>query len=124
LTAIGAPTEGQQALIAEVADLDANAVARGIVAARLPKFQYFDEYNELPGRISVPFLQSADEDTLGTSERTALALLRFAGVEAEDFDESNYEDHLPATPFAGTLRRTVPDSRGRASRRDLRLVGI
>jgi predicted ATP-dependent endonuclease of OLD family len=96
LAAIAEPSEGQQALIIELAELDANAVAREIAAARMPKFLYFDEYNELPGRISIPFLQNADEASLDTSERTALALLRFAGVEAEDFDEANYEDRRVA----------------------------
>ena len=108
LQEIGAPTEGQQALLTEIADLDADATARKIVLARLPKFLYFDEYNELPGRISIPFLQSADEDALDTRERTALALLRFAGVEAEDFDESNYEDRRAAIEGArATLTQEV-----------------
>lgn len=96
LAAATEPTEGQQALAAKIGEFDPHQVARNMVAARMPKFLYFDEYNELPGRISIPYLQNVDEDDLTTSERTALALLRYAGVEAEDFDETNYEDRRAA----------------------------
>lgn len=96
LAAIAEPSEGQTKLAADIADLDVNASARRTIVRRMPKFLYFDEWSELPGRISIPYLQSADETTLDPQERTALSLLRLAGVEAEDFDESNYEDRRAA----------------------------
>lgn len=96
LASIAEPTEGPQQLANDVAQLDINASARDIVMRRMPTFLYFDEWSELPGRISIPYLQNAAEDKLEPQERTALSLLRLAGVEAEDFDESNYEDRRAA----------------------------
>ena len=45
----------------------------------------------LPGRVSIPRLQATAEDALQPGERTALALLRLAGVAADEFAESEYE---------------------------------
>jgi len=96
LAGIAEPSEGQQKLAVDIVELDVNALARAIVVRRIPKFLYFDEWSELPGRVSIPYLQTADEATLDPQERTALSLLRLAGVVAEDFDESNYEDRRAA----------------------------
>lgn len=74
--------------------------ARGVLSARLPRFQYFDDYNILPGAVSVQRLQTADEDDLDAGERTALALLRLAGVEGEEFSETEYESRKAALEAA------------------------
>lgn len=73
---------------------------RKLVASRLPKFQYFDDYNILPGSVSISRLQSVSEDELDASERTALSLLRLAGVDQEEFTESEYESRKAALEAA------------------------
>jgi energy-coupling factor transporter ATP-binding protein EcfA2 len=62
-----------------------------LLAARLPRFLYFDGWSLLPGRVSIPRLQANPEQDLDPGERTALALLRLAGVDAAEFAESDYE---------------------------------
>ena len=62
-----------------------------MLAQRLPQFLYFDGYSVLPGRVSIPRLQVTPEAELQPGERTALALLRLAGVAADEFAESEYE---------------------------------
>ena len=64
---------------------------RDRIAKLLPRFIYFSEYNRMPGRVSIRRLQDSDPDDLDPGERTALALLRLAGVETEEFTESDYE---------------------------------
>jgi len=70
------------------------------LTARLPRFLYFGHYNVLPGRVSVPRLQSAPAAELSPGERTARSLLRLAGVAAEDFVESTYERRKVALEVA------------------------
>jgi predicted ATPase len=62
-----------------------------ILAQRLPKFMYFDEYSIMPGRVSIPKLQQTKDQQLQPGERTALSLLRLAGVQAVEFTEAKYE---------------------------------
>lgn len=68
-----------------------NAKVWGELSKRVPKFLYFDEYSVMPGRVSIPKLQSTAEGSLDPGERTALSLLRLAGVDAEEFTDANYE---------------------------------
>jgi predicted ATPase len=73
-----------------------------LLASRLPRFLYFDGYSVLPGRVSIPRLQATAEDELQPGERTALALLRLAGVAADEFVESDYEVRKAALESAAT----------------------
>lgn len=91
---------GAVALAAALGGRDLAGEVRGVLQARLPKFQYFDDYNILPGAVSVRRLQTADEDDLEAGERTALALLRLAGVEGEEFTETEYESRKAALEAA------------------------
>jgi len=70
------------------------------LVGRLPRFQYFDEYNILPGSVSVQRLQSLAEDNLDAGERTALALLRLASVDGAEFTEAEYEPRKAALEAA------------------------
>lgn len=79
---------------------DVTGEVRLILAGRLPRFQYFDDYNILPGAVSVRRLQTTDENDLEAGERTALALLRLAGVEGEEFTETEYESRKAALEAA------------------------
>jgi predicted ATPase len=84
---------GEEAVSGELASL---------LAARLPRLLYFDGYSVLPGRVSIPRLQATAEDDLQPGERTALALLRLAGVAADEFAESEYEVRKAALESAAT----------------------
>jgi hypothetical protein len=74
-----------------------------LLASRLPRFLYFDGYSVLPGRVSIPRLQATPEDELQPGERTALALLRLAGVAADEFVEADYEVRKAALESAATM---------------------
>jgi hypothetical protein len=70
------------------------------LAGRLPKFLYFDAFSVMPGRASIPRLQGTPEASLSPGERTVLALLRLAGVEAEEFTATGYEARRAALEAA------------------------
>lgn len=95
--------EGAEAavrLAEDLAERDLDAEIRTMLHQRLPKFQYFDEYNVLPGSVSIRRLQEVAEDDLDPKERTALSLLRLAGVESEEFTEDSYESRKAALEAA------------------------
>jgi predicted ATPase len=71
--------------------LEASPEALARLTSMLPGFQYFDDHNVLPGSVSIRRLQELDASDLYPSERTALALLRLAGVADATFDEDHYE---------------------------------
>ena len=56
-----------------------------------PRFLYFSDYSVMPGRVSIHKLQNTAEDELEPGERTALSLLKLAGVETEEFTQDDYE---------------------------------
>lgn len=91
---------GRQHLL--VGDQEVGGELAALLGARLPRLLYFDGYSVLPGRVSIPRLQSTTEDALQPGERTALALLRLAGVAADDFAESEYEVRKAALESAAT----------------------
>jgi hypothetical protein len=78
-------------LLRELKGRDLSAELGAFLAGRLPRFLYFDAFSVMPGRVSIPRLQHTPEAELSGGERTALALLRLAGVEAEEFTEDGYE---------------------------------
>ena len=78
-------------LDAAISNFDLQSAVRGILRPRLPKFYYFDEYSSLPGRVSIPRLQTTAEENLNPAHRTALALLRLSGVASAEFSEEQYE---------------------------------
>jgi energy-coupling factor transporter ATP-binding protein EcfA2 len=69
----------------------------------MPSFIYFSQYNTLPGTVSIGRLQKIDATLLEPGERTALSLLRFAGLELEQFDETNYEARKAALEAAANV---------------------
>src|SRR6266540_3691055 len=76
------------------------AALASFVTARVPRFLYFGQYNVLPGRVSIPRLQTLPPTRLAPGERTARSLLRLAGVGADDFVESTYERRKVALEVA------------------------
>jgi predicted ATPase len=91
---------GRQVLL--VGDQPAAGELAALLGSLLPRLLYFDGYSVLPGRVSIPRLQAAAEEDLQPGERTALALLRLAGVAADDFVESEYEVRKAALESAAT----------------------
>ena len=91
---------GQRRLLVGEEELTGEPAA--LLAGRLPRFLYFDGYSVLPGRVSIPRLQATAEEDLLPGERTALALLRLAGVAADEFVESEYEVRRAALESAAT----------------------
>jgi len=77
--------------------------ALNILAKRLPKFLYFDEYSIMPGRVSITKLQQTKEQQLSPGERTALSLIRLAGVQAVEFTEAKYEARKASLEAAANL---------------------
>jgi len=86
----GAP-DAVAAFAREIKGRNLSQEIQSALAKRLPKFLYFDEYNIMPGRVSIPKLQQTAEDQLGPGERTTLSLLRLAGVQSKEFIEAKYE---------------------------------
>jgi len=91
---------GRQHLL--VGDQEVAGELATLLGERLPRLLYFDGYSVLPGRVSIPRLQATAPDALQPGERTALALLRLAGVAADDFAESEYEVRKAALESAAT----------------------
>jgi hypothetical protein len=93
--------EAAPALAAELTDFEVSEAVLKFIREELgyPRFLYFDEYSGLPGRVSVPRLQQHEAD-LDSGERTALALLRLAGVATDDFSEEDYEARRAALEAA------------------------
>ncbi|AGM07055.1 ATP-dependent nuclease [Amycolatopsis keratiniphila] len=84
----------------DLAKRDLGDEIRKILRSRIPDFQYFDEYSVLPGEVSINQLQTVAEEDLGPHERTALSLLRLAGVESAEFTAESYESRKAALEAA------------------------
>jgi hypothetical protein len=87
-------------VVRELQGRDLAAELGVFLAGRLPRFLYFDAFSVMPGRASIPRLQRTPEASLNPGERTVLALLRLAGVEAEEFTASGYEARRAALEAA------------------------
>lgn len=95
-------TDSQDSLLDSLKVYDLKKKAEALLSPRLPKFVYFDNYNILPGRFSIPYVQAhnKDEASLESGDRTALSLLRLAGVESSEFLETEYEARKAALEAA------------------------
>lgn len=102
---IADPPADALTLITELTDFDLSHAVRQSLRALYPSFLYFDEYSALPGRVSIPRLQQHEAD-LDSGERTALALLRLAGVATAAFEEDDYEARKAALEAASNAITT------------------
>ncbi|WP_410617138.1 ATP-dependent nuclease [Amycolatopsis sp. lyj-109] len=102
IAALRADSEAEAAvqLANDLAERDLGADIRKVLRSRIPDFQYFDEYSVLPGEVSITRLQTIDEAELGPQERTALSLLKLAGVESAEFTADSYESRKAALEAA------------------------
>lgn len=85
------PPEAVSSFLGELEGKNHRQEILNVLAKRLPKFLYFDEYSIMPGRVSIQKLQQTQENQLDPGERAALSLLRLAGVQAQEFTEVKYE---------------------------------
>lgn len=99
---IDEPSEGHTALGEQIANMDANGEARKVVLSRMPRFLYFDDYNQLPSRISIPYLNETGEEDLEPDEQTALTLLHLASANIDDFDSADNETRVAALEAAAS----------------------
>jgi AAA domain, putative AbiEii toxin, Type IV TA system/AAA ATPase domain len=61
----------------------------------MPKFVYFDDYDSMPGKVSLPdLIRRRAEDNLSRGERALLSLLSMAGVSPEEFNDSDQHERL------------------------------
>lgn len=61
----------------------------------MPKFVYFDDYDTMPGKVSIPdLIRRRDTGQLSRGERALLSLLTMAGVKPEDFAQGDRHEHL------------------------------
>ena len=91
--------------LAELREVDVRATISRVLDERLPQFFYFDEYSELPGRISIPHLRrAAAEGNLDAGEATAQSLLALAGVtDGTEFTREAFEERKAALEAASSL---------------------
>lgn len=73
---------------------------QNFISERIPKFLYFDDYYLLPGKVSLVDLQQRVQGTAGKTlreeDKTALSLLRLAGVELNDLTETTGYEPIKA----------------------------
>ncbi|WP_436763147.1 ATP-dependent nuclease [Streptosporangium sp. V21-05] len=62
---------------------------------RMPKFVYFDDYDTMPGKVSIPdLMRRRDEGQVTRGEQALLSLLTIADVELEDFHRTDQHERL------------------------------
>ncbi len=126
----GARAEALVAFAAAIADhaylLDGarlSDAARAAVWARLPRFFYFSEYENLPGECNLTKLAAkiARKAAISPQERTVVALLAHAGEEPKDFLDEDYDSRKAELQAASAdLSRRAFDYWGQ--NRDLSVV--
>lgn len=73
------------------------------IKGRLPRFFYFSQYNLLAGRIDLVELLAKQPSALQDHERTALSLLRLAGVSGKEFQAEDFEYRVSELEAAANL---------------------
>jgi len=67
------------------------------MSPNMPKFVYFDDYDAMPGKVSIPDLirrRDTAPEQLNRGERALLSLLAMAGVKPEDFQHPDRHERL------------------------------
>lgn len=98
LKSLETPTQAVTGVIEKVnswRDGLASLQAIKILSSRRPKFVYFDDYDSMPGLVSIPDLVTKrDDEELTRSEQAVVSLLAAAGADLEDFLEPESQEHL------------------------------
>jgi predicted ATPase len=67
----------------------------GPLSPKLPKFVYFDDYDSMPGKVSIPdLIRRRDADGLTRGEQALLSLLTIAGTRPEEFQDAGEHERL------------------------------
>ncbi|QEM43583.1 AAA family ATPase [Mycolicibacterium grossiae] len=77
-------------LIGEKLTLWQSVVA--LLRARMPKFFYFSQYQNLPGRINLEDVDEESEGPAATGMQTARALLKLADTTTDSLSDDDFED--------------------------------
>jgi hypothetical protein len=65
------------------------------LAPWMPKFLYFDDYDSMPGKVSIPdLILRRNTGAVTRGERALLSLLNMAGVTPEDFQSTDQHERL------------------------------
>jgi hypothetical protein len=65
------------------------------ISPEVPKMVYFDEYDVMPGKVSIPnMIQKRDTKTLNRGETSLLALLDVVSVKLEDFQDPSKHEYI------------------------------
>lgn len=91
-----------EALLAAIAEMNVGQELIAAIEQMMPRFLYFDEYSTLPGTVNIAELQRTETENLSPSLRTALSLLRLAGVTPAEVTEENYEARKAELEAAGS----------------------
>ncbi|MEV4435445.1 AAA family ATPase [Streptomyces sp. NPDC049585] len=102
LDALGTPEEipaAAQALASRIRGWRGQDVALFVIdeyiSPKIPKFVYFDDYDAMPGKVSIPdLIARRDGGTITRGERALLSLLSMAGIRPEDFQETAQHERL------------------------------
>lgn len=82
------PSSPATALLAELEGWGGEGwrLLHSVIGPDLPKFVYFDDYDSMPGKASIPdLIRRRDQGTLVRGQQALVSLLRIAGTELEDF---------------------------------------
>lgn len=61
----------------------------------MPTFVYFDDYDSMPGKVSIPdLIRRRDAQAITRGEQALVSLLDMAGVKPEDFHQSERHEYL------------------------------
>jgi len=95
LIAIPTKSEKQKAIQAKLERISGKGKVLIHISRLLPKFLYFDTYNQLPGKISLNDIKSRkDANQLNFGDRIFLALLSLAGTKLEDVEGIDKRERL------------------------------
>lgn len=99
LTALDEPAADVRALLARMQGWRTQRLTLHVIdeylAPWLPKLVYFDNYDAMPGKASIPdLIRRRDAGTMTRGDRALLALLTMVGVSPEDFRDADKHEHL------------------------------
>lgn len=98
LTKVETPSAAVTATLIKIKgwrDSRPSLAAIDILSPRRPKFVYFDDYDTMPGTVSIPdLIAKRDSGKLSRSEQAVVSLLELADVELEAFMTPESHEHL------------------------------
>ncbi|MGW4632399.1 ATP-dependent nuclease [Nocardia sp. NPDC004415] len=73
----------------------ADSCLNSILFPKVPKFVYFDDYDSMPGKVSIPdLIRRRDGLDISRGEQALQSLLGMAGAKFEDFNTSDNHEYL------------------------------